>query len=126
MSIPPEDEDMIKQLQRTAVFQKASMAAANLSSAQADAMRDAAKNTAGAMMGFAGMNMASQMGGKNANQLYQMAANEQAQQQANQQMYGNQPNMNGMPQQGNQMSQGGNAMSQSGGQQAADGWTCSQ
>lgn len=126
ISISPEDEDLIKQLQRTAVFQKTSMAAANLNAAQADAMRDAAKNTGGAMMGFAGMNMASQMGGMNANQLYQMAASEQVQQQANQQMYSNQPNMNGMPQQGNQMPQGGNAMPQSGGQQAADGWTCSQ
>ena len=112
MSIPPEDEDMIKQLQRTAVFQKASMAAANLSSAQADAMRDAAKNTAGAMMGFAGMNMAGQMGGMNANQLYQMAADEQARQQMNQAGQANTMQQNGVFQQGST-------------QQAATTWTCS-
>ena len=112
ISIPPEDEDLIKQLQRTAVFQKASMAAANLNAAQADAMRDAAKNSAGAMMGFAGMNMAAQTGGMNANELYQMAANEQARQQMNQ------------AGQANTMQQ--NVASQQGGTQQASGtWTCS-
>ena len=112
ISIPPEDEDLIKQLQRTAVFQKASMAAANLNAAQADAMRDAAKNSAGAMMGFAGMNMAGQMGGINANELYQMAANEQARQQMNQAGQANTMQQNGVPQQG-------------GMQQASGTWTCS-
>lgn len=112
ISIPPEDEDLIKQLQRTAVFQKASMAAANLNAAQADAMRDAAKNSAGAMMGFAGMNMAGQMGGMNANELYQMAANEQARQQMNQAGQANTMQQNGVPQQG-------------GMQQASGTWTCS-
>lgn len=107
ISIPPEDEDLIKQLQRTAVFQKASMAAANLNAAQADAMRDAAKNTAGAMMGFAGMNMAAQMGGMNANQLYQMAADEQARQQMNQAGQANTMQQNEVP------------------KQAATTWTCS-
>ncbi|WP_314164407.1 SPFH domain-containing protein [Lachnoanaerobaculum gingivalis] len=112
ISIPPEDEDLIKQLQRTAVFQKASMAAANLNAAQADAMRDAAKNSAGAMMGFAGMNMAAQTGGINANQLYQMAADEQARQQMNQAGQANTMQQNGVPQQG-------------GMQQASGTWTCS-
>jgi len=112
ISIPPEDEDLIKQLQRTAVFQKASMAAANLNAAQADAMRDAAKNSAGAMMGFAGMNMAAQTGGMNANELYQMAANEQARQQMNQAGQANTMQQNGVPQQG-------------GMQQASGTWTCS-
>ena len=116
ITISKEDEDLIKQLQRTAVFQRTSMAAANLNAAQADAMRNAASNPGGAMMGFAGMNMANQMGGMNAGQLYQMAANEQA---AQQQFGGNQQ-MNSIQQGG--MQQGGmqqNAVPQGG------TWTCS-
>jgi membrane protease subunit (stomatin/prohibitin family) len=41
--------------------------------AQADAMKTAAGNANGAMMGFMGMNMAQNAGGLNANALYQMA-----------------------------------------------------
>ena len=66
-----EDEAMIKELQRNAVFRNANMAAAHMVGAQAQAMQDAAKNTAGAFTGFMGMNMA-QGGGVNAAQLFQM------------------------------------------------------
>lgn len=80
VTIPKEDEDMIKQLQRTAVMQNPNMAAATLVRAQADAMRSAAANENGAMMGFMGMGMAQQAGGINAQNLFQMGMNQGMQQ----------------------------------------------
>lgn len=74
-----EDEDMIKELQKRAVMRDPSMAAATMVGAQADAMKAAASNENGAMMGFMGMGMAQNAGGMNANQLFQMA-NAQSQQ----------------------------------------------
>ena len=68
-----EDEDMIKELQKRAVMRDPSMAAATMVGAQADAMKAAAANDNGAMMGFMGMGMAQNAGGMNANQLFQMA-----------------------------------------------------
>ena len=66
-----EDEDMIKQLQKAAVLSNPNMAAANIAAAQADAMRDAANNSAGAMTGFMGMGFA-QQAGANASDLFAM------------------------------------------------------
>ena len=71
-----EDEKRIKDLQATAVFRSASMGAAHLTYSQGEAMKTAAGNKAGAMVGFAGMNIAGHSGGVNAGQLYQMAQNE--------------------------------------------------
>ena len=70
----PEDEAMIKELQKSAVFRNPNMAAAHLVQAQGEAMKNAASNSGGAMTGFMGMNMAQQAGGMNAAQLYQMGA----------------------------------------------------
>ena len=49
-----------------AVFRNTGMAAAHMVQVQADAMKKAAANENGAMMGFMGMNMAQNAGGFNA------------------------------------------------------------
>jgi len=88
VSASPEDEAMIRDLQRQAVFRNTDMAAATLVGAQADAMRAAASNEGGAMMGFMGLGMAQQAGGMNAQNLFQMNQQQQAQQQQMQQQTG--------------------------------------
>ncbi len=72
VTLPQEDAEMIKQLQRAAVLQNPNMAGATLAGAQADAMKAAASNSAGAMAGFMGMGMAAAAGGMNAQNLFAM------------------------------------------------------
>lgn len=72
INAPKEDEDMIKQLQKSAVMRDPTMAAATLVGAQADAMKAAAANENGAMTGFMGMGMAMNAGGTNAQNLFSM------------------------------------------------------
>ncbi len=67
-----EDEATIKELQKTAVFRNPNMAAAHLVGAQGEAIKSAAKNENGAVMGFMGMGMAQRAGGIDAAQLFQM------------------------------------------------------
>lgn len=99
VTLPEEDAEMIKQAQRTAIMRDPTMAAATLVGAQADAMKAAASNEAGAMTGFMGMGMAMNTGGAmNAQNLFAMG--QQAQQQPFQQQQLVQP------------------------QQAAGGWRC--
>lgn len=80
VTLPPEDAEMIKQAQRTAIMRDPTMAAATLVGAQADAMKAAASNENGAMMGFMGMGMAQQAGGMNAQNLFAMGQQQAAQQ----------------------------------------------
>ena len=78
-----EDEKMLKDMQRTAVFSNPNMAAAYDVMARGDAMKAAASNTAGAATGFMGMGMVQNMGGgTNAAQLFQMGQQQAAQQAA--------------------------------------------
>ena len=80
-----EDEAMLKEMQRTAAYRDPGLAAANLvcGSGSGDAAM-LPRTPAAPAVGFMGMNMASQMGGMNAQNLYQMAGQYQqpAQQQA--------------------------------------------
>ena len=54
----PEDEERIKELQRLAVLRDPNMRAAYGAQSQGEALKTAAGNEAGAMMGFMGVNMA--------------------------------------------------------------------
>ena len=69
---------MLKELQKNAAFRDPTLAAANLAAAQMDAMKNAAKNSGGAAIGFMGMNMAQSAGGIDTNALYAQAAQQQA------------------------------------------------
>jgi len=82
ISLSKEDEELIKQAQRTAIMRDPTMAAATLVGAQSDAMKAAASNPGGAMMGFMGLGMAQQAGGVNAQNLFAMGQQQAQQQQA--------------------------------------------
>ncbi len=80
VTLPEEDAEMIKQAQRTAIMRDPTMAGATLVGAQADTMKAAASNKAGAMTGFIGMGMAMNAGGAmNAQNLFAMGQQQQQQ-----------------------------------------------
>lgn len=77
-----EDEEMIKQLQKTAVLQNSNMAAATLVGAQSEAMKAAASNPNGVMAGFMGMGMVQNSMGTDTQSLYAMGQQQKMQQQS--------------------------------------------
>ena len=80
VTLPTEDAEMIKNAQHAAILRDPTMAAATLVGAQAEAMKTAAANEAGAMTGFMGMGMAMNAnGGMNAQNLYAMGQQQAAQ-----------------------------------------------
>ncbi|WP_342759573.1 SPFH domain-containing protein [Kineothrix sedimenti] len=118
-----EDEDMIKQLQRSAVLRTPDMAAGILAGAQAEAMKSAASNeSAGPMMAFAGMNMANMAGGMNASTLFEMAGQQRSQEEV--------PVQTKQPAEGWNCSCGrkdntGKFCAECGTPKPVDGWVCS-
>ena len=79
LTLPEEDQELLKTAQKNAMFKDPTMAAATMVGAQADAMKAAAANEGGAAIGFMGMNMAMNAGGANAQNLYAMGQQAQAQ-----------------------------------------------
>lgn len=80
ITLPEEDQELIKKAQHAAIMRDPTMAAATLVGAQAEAMKTAANNPNGAMMGFMGMGMAQQAGGMNAQNLFAMGQQQAVQQ----------------------------------------------
>lgn len=114
ITIPEEDEELIKTAQKNAILRDPTMAAAHLAGAQADAMKAAASNDAGAMTGFMGFGMAQQAGGANIGNLFAMGAQQQS----------NAPKNDG----GWKCSCGalnsGNFCTECGAKKSEDGWKC--
>ena len=84
-TISDEDTKRIQEFEDKAWNRDPGNAAATLVEAQAQAMQNAASNPNGAAMGLFGMGMAQQVGGFNAQNLFGMAQQNQAAQQAQQQ-----------------------------------------
>ena len=77
VTLPEEDQELIKQMQRGATLSNPNMAAGNLAAAQADAMRGAANNPNGAVAGFMGMGMVGNMG-SNVSNLFELGQQQAA------------------------------------------------
>ncbi len=77
VTLPEEDQELIKQMQRGATLSNPTMAAGNLAAAQADAMRGAANNPNGAVAGFMGMGMVGNMG-SNVSNLFELGQQQAA------------------------------------------------
>ena len=128
VTLPDEDADMIKQAQRAAIMRDPTMAAATLVGAQADAMKTAAGNQAGAMNGFIGMGMAMNAGGGAGAAQNLFAMGQQQQQQQQQAQQSNQPEApaaNGWKCECGAVNTGKFCAECGNPQPKATGWTCS-
>ena len=128
VTLPDEDADMIKQAQRAAIMRDPTMAAATLVGAQADAMKTAAGNKAGAMTGFMGMGMAMNAGGGAGAAQNLFAMGQQQQQQQQQARQSNQPEApasNGWKCECGAVNTGKFCAECGNPQPKATGWTCS-
>lgn len=112
-----EDEEMIKQLQKTAVLQNPNMAAATLIGAQGEAMKAAASNPNGAMAGFMGMGMVQNSMGTDAQSLFSMGQQQRMQQNQAQQLAAQEQRSVA---QAGQQGQNNAAVSN----EVSDGWVC--
>lgn len=124
VSASKEDEEMIKQLQKSAVMRDPNMAAAALVGAQADAMRSAAQNSNGAMTGFMGLGMATQAGGTDPQTLYEMGRQQAASQMQNPYFESNKPASDQWTCSCGAINTG-KFCTECGKQKPADGWMCS-
>lgn len=79
VTLPEEDQELIKQTQRGAALSNPNLAAGVIAGATANAMETAAANEGGAMNGFVGVGMAMNAGGNTVSNLFAQGA---AQQQA--------------------------------------------
>ncbi len=107
LTLPEEDAEMIKRVQKTAILRDPLMAAASMTEAHNTAMQNAASNSAGAMTGFLGMGMAANAGGMgpgSIQNLYQMGYGQGA---YNQGGFGSQGNNQGTYNQGFGEARGG-------------------
>ena len=82
VTLPEEDQELIKSAQRAAINRDERMAAATTIQAKADAMKTAAANEAGAMTGFMGMGFAQGAAGNDAANLFAAAQQKEATQAA--------------------------------------------
>ena len=78
ISLKEEDLQKLQQLQDTAILRNASMRTATLTEATAEAMKAAASNANGSMMGFMGMNMVGNATGMNLQNLFEMDESRQS------------------------------------------------
>ncbi|MBQ2765520.1 MAG: SPFH domain-containing protein [Clostridia bacterium] len=117
-TLTEEDQEMLKTAQKTAMYRDPTMAGATLVGAQADAMKAAASNSAGAMTGFMGMGMAMNQGGTNAQNLFAMGQQQAAQNPASAAPAANTWKC------ACGASASGNFCAECGAKRPADGWTC--
>ncbi len=116
-----ESQARFNKMQEYAAMSDPNISLGMMAQAQAEAMKNAASNQGGAMMGFAGLNMASQAGG---NMMAGFAQAQQANMMMNQQQQQFQQQQQMQPQQMQPQAAPAPAVVAGGAAPAADEWTC--